>query len=379
MPFKRKTLTELREQNQNFLRNELKEPGALLRFSNMRVLADMDAGMAHLHYAYLDYIAKQATPFTATDEHLAGWGALKRVYRKPPSKATCPKVQFDGVPGSVIPAGSLLTRGDSYQYRIMSEVRIGADGKGIAQIEAVLPGLETDMQGGGAAGNSPSGTKLTLDIAVSGVSSDCITSEPITGGSNIEDEEAFRQRVLHAYQKPPQGGSDTDYTGWAKEVPGITRAWVKRRLMGAGTVGIYIMCDDNNNGGFPQGTDGPATKEVYAVHATGDQLRVADHIYDVQTVTALVWVCSPIAKKIDFEIEGLSRATTELHQQISLAIDNVFFRDSDPTGGAKIYLSDLQYAIADIPGTTGFVLKKPAKNIELGVGELAQRGEVTYS
>ena len=26
MPFKRKTLTELREQNQNFLRNELKEP-----------------------------------------------------------------------------------------------------------------------------------------------------------------------------------------------------------------------------------------------------------------------------------------------------------------------------------------------------------------
>ncbi len=111
MPFKRKTLTELREQNQNFLRNELKEPGALLRYSNMRVLADMDAGMAHLHYAYLDYIAKQATPFTATDEYLAGWGALKRVYRKPPNKATGTKVQFDGVPGSIIPAGTAMAGG----------------------------------------------------------------------------------------------------------------------------------------------------------------------------------------------------------------------------------------------------------------------------
>lgn len=379
MPFKRKTLTELREQNQNFLRNELKEPGALLRYSNMRVLADMDAGMAHLHYAYLDYIAKQATPFTATDEYLAGWGALKRVYRKPPNKAIGQKVQFDGVPDSIIPAGTVLIRGDGYRYQSAAETRTNADGKGFTSVEAILPGIDDNIYGGGAAGNSPAGTKLTFEVAISGVSSECVAVDPITGGSDIENEEAFRQRVLHAYQKPPQGGSDTDYEGWAKEVPGISRAWVKRRLLGAGSVGIYIMCDGNSNGGFPLGTDGPATKETYSVHATGDQLRVADHIWDVQTVTALVWVCSPIAKKIDFEIEGLSRATSELHQQIVKAIDDVFFRDSDPAGGAKIYLSDLQYAIADIPGTTGFVLKKPAENIVLSTGELAQRGEVSYT
>ncbi|EMM8063021.1 baseplate J/gp47 family protein, partial [Morganella morganii] len=194
MPFKRKTLTELREQNQNFLRNELKEPGALLRYSNMRVLADMDAGMAHLHYAYLDYIAKQATPFTATDENLAGWGALKRVYRKPPNKATCTKVQFDGVPGSIIPAGTAMTRGDGYRYQSVTEVHINADGKGFTSVEAILPGIDDNIYGGGAAGNSPAGTKLTLEIAISGVSSDCIAVDPITGGSDIENEEAFRQR-----------------------------------------------------------------------------------------------------------------------------------------------------------------------------------------
>lgn len=74
MPFKRKTLTELREQNRVFLQTELKSVGSLLRFSNLSVIADVDAGMAHLHNAYLDYIALQATPFTATDEWLAAWG-----------------------------------------------------------------------------------------------------------------------------------------------------------------------------------------------------------------------------------------------------------------------------------------------------------------
>jgi uncharacterized phage protein gp47/JayE len=35
----------------------------------------MDAGMSHLHYAYLDYIALQTNPFTSTGEWLAGWMA----------------------------------------------------------------------------------------------------------------------------------------------------------------------------------------------------------------------------------------------------------------------------------------------------------------
>lgn len=52
MPFKRKTLSELRQENRQFMQAELESVGALLRFGNLKVLADMDAGMAHLHYAY---------------------------------------------------------------------------------------------------------------------------------------------------------------------------------------------------------------------------------------------------------------------------------------------------------------------------------------
>lgn len=378
MPFKRKTLTELRAQNQQFLRSELNDPGALLRFSNLRILADMDAGMAHLHYGYLDYIAKQVTPFTATDEWLDAWAALKRKYRKPPTAASCEKVRFTGMADSVVPQATRLNRGDGYQYQVTHEGKIDKTGQVIVPVMAILPDISDAPEGGGKAGNSPKETKLTLDIPLAGVDAEAITLEPMSGGADIEDEEIFRQRMLLAFQNPPQGGSDMDYVGWANEVAGVTRAWVKRRLVGAGTVGVYIMCDNNENKGFPSGKDGVASKETYAVHASGDQLRVADHLYDLQTVTALVWVCSPIAKKIDFAFAGIKNIAAETQQQIEKAIDNVFFDKGDPCGEAKIHLSDLQFAIADIPGTGGFVLKKPQNNLAFNVGELPVRGEITY-
>lgn len=111
MPFKRQTLSELRDENRKFMQAELEDVGALLRFANLKVLADMDAGMAHLHYAYLDYIALQTNPFTATDENLAGWMAMKTVYRKPASAARSPQAQASGTPDTVIPAGTVLNRG----------------------------------------------------------------------------------------------------------------------------------------------------------------------------------------------------------------------------------------------------------------------------
>lgn len=86
-----------------------------------------------------------------------------------------------------------------------------------------------------------------------------------TGGADIETEEDFRSRGLLAWQNPPQGGSDADYKKWALEVSGVTRAWVKRRLNGAGTVGVYIMCDRNDNGGFPVGTDGISQLEDWGL------------------------------------------------------------------------------------------------------------------
>ena len=379
MPFKRKTLTELRDENRNFLQAELKNVGALLRFANLKVVADMDAGMAHLHYGYLDYIALQSNPFTATGENLAGWMALKRVYRKPASAAKSKDVKAVGSANRIIPAGTILNRGDGYQYTVATEIKIQDSGEGHGGIIAVLPDVTDDVTGGGANGNADAGTVLTLDVNIAGVEAQLTLIEAATGGADIEDEEAFRSRGLLSWQEPPQGGSDTDYKKWALEVSGVTRAWVKRRLNGAGTVGFYIMCDGNLNDGFPVGTDGISQLEDWgAVKASGDQLSVADHIYPLQTDTAIVFVCSPIRKTIDFEIAGITDADSTVVSNIKNALTTLFFDESNPDGTGKIDLSDINKSISNVDGTKGYILNSPSSNITFSIGEIPLLGEVNF-
>ncbi|MFV8985356.1 baseplate J/gp47 family protein [Serratia fonticola] len=381
MPFKRPTLTELRDKNRIQLESELRKTGSLLRFSNMRILADADAGLSHLHYGYLDYIALQSTPYTSTDEWLSGWAAMKSVYQNAAYAAQTVAYQFSGTPGAKVAKSIVLNRGDGYQYRLDAGVTIGPDGIGVGALTAILPDIVSDPSGGGMSGNADAGTILTLDVALPGIESSGVMIEPAVGGADIEEQENFRARMLLAYQNPPQGGSDTDYKQWALAVPGVTRCWVKRRLMGVGTVGVYIMCDGNDetNHGFPVGTDGISQLDDWgAAKATGDQGRVADHIYPLQPVTALVYICSPVAKIINFEISGISNVGSDVTMAIDAAIDNVFFEGGNPDGTGKIFVSDLNRAIGDIDGTAGFILESPNVNILLGVGELPIRGEVNY-
>ncbi|EPC5193286.1 baseplate J/gp47 family protein [Edwardsiella piscicida] len=379
MPFKRPTLSELRDGNRKFMQAELEDVGALLRFANLKVLADMDAGMGHLHYAYLDYIALQTTPFTSTDEFLAGWMAMKQVFRKPAMAAKSPSAQATGAAGSIIPAGTILNRGDGYQYRTDSELKTQADGFGVVPVTAILPDITNDVTGGGARGNADAGTMLTLDANIAGVDPQVTLLSAATGGADIEGEDEFRRRGLLAWQNPPQGGSDTDYKKWALEVPNVTRAWVKRRLNGGGTVGVYIMCDRNASGGFPVGSDGISQLEDWgAVRATGDQLAVADHIYPRQTDTAIVFVCSPIPKIINVEIAGIKNADSTTVQGIRDALTALFFEEANPDGSGKVYLSDINRSIGDVNGTTGYILNSPTANITFAVGEIPQLGEVRF-
>ncbi|WP_392563195.1 baseplate J/gp47 family protein (plasmid) [Orbus sturtevantii] len=377
MPFKRKTLSELQSIVTSDIENGQKDIGSLLRFSNMRVIGNTVAGMSHLQYGYLDYIAKQATPYTATDEYLAAWGATRKIFRYPPTAATCKKVLFEGKAGVSIQKGTKLNRSDGYQYTVDNGLTINSNGESYASITAVLKDPFDDITCGGKDGNIDAGTLLTFDEPITGLSNQVTTIDPITGGSDVENEEDFRSRVLHRYQNTPQGGSNDDYISWALSIPGVTRAWIKRRIIGVGSVGVYFMMDGNSNNGFPVGSDGISNKEDWGAYkATGDQLTVANYIYDFQPVTALVWVCSPIAKKINFEIRGISSASDSVKKELHQAIENVFFSEGELAG--MINLSSIIKAISNVDGTNGFILNTPNSNISLGTGELPSIGVISY-
>lgn len=377
MPYARKTLTQLRADMASNIQSSLKSGDGLLRYSNLGILGTILAGMLHMVYGFLDWIAKQAVPSTATDEYLEQWAALKRIVKKGANAATCPAVIFLGAPGKPLPGGTLVARADNYLYMTTADGTVGSDGTVSVPIVAVLPSVDDDPTGGGGAGNSPAGTTLTLRTGVDGIQSTG-TAGLISGGADIETNDALRARMLQAYQDPPEGGAEPDYIEWALAVPGVTRVWIARNGFGAGTVVVYFMMDlaQAVNGGFPQGTNGVAALENRDNAATGDQLALANAIYPLQPVTALVYGTAPIATPVAFTISGIATAPQTVKDAISSAIAGVFLRNGEP--GGTINLLDIESVISSINGTSGAVITVPTGNIVLAAGHLPTVGVITY-
>lgn len=373
MPFTRPTLTDLRGQVAQDIAAALPGADALLRFSNLRITGDAVAGLAHLHYGYLDWIAQQAVPYTATAEFLEAWAALKKVYRKAATQASG-EVSFTGTNGTVVPAGTAIVRSDGVAYTSTADATVTGGAVSVAAIADADPNGKI-----GAFGNADAGTAMSLSSAVAGIQSTGAVSVAFTGGADLETDDALRDRMLEVFQNPPQGGAQTDYVEWAKAVAGVTRAWCVPNGMGAGSVIVYFMMDVSEaaHGGFPQGTDGVASDEPRGTPATGDQLTVADAIRAAQPVTALVYAVAPIANAVDFTITGIAGASAVVKAQISAAISDVFYAMAEP--GGTVPLSAIEGAIAAIAGTSGFLISAPAGNIASGTGELPVLGAITYA
>lgn len=375
MPYSRPTLSDLRGQVAADVSAGLPTVDGLLRFSNMNVLGSALAGLAHLNYGYLDWIAKQAVPYTATGEFLEAWAALKKVYRKP-ATAAGGQVTFQGVPGTVLNAGVEVVRGDAVTFSVTTTATVAGAGTVVVSIVADAPGAD---------GNTDAGSLMTLGSSITGISSSGAVTVAITGGADQEDDESLFQRMLVAYQNTPDGGSATDYPEWALAVPGVTRAWCRPRGFGAGTVVVYVMFDDANvsHGGFPQGVNGISSSDNRATvgnTATGDQLVVANSIFIEQPVTAMVYVCAPLLSAVNFTISGLSGSSAATRSAIAGAIQEVFREHGAPlSDGSMVPLSAIESAIGAISGTEGFVITSPTSNVVNAAGYLPVLGTVSYS
>ncbi|AOK33971.1 baseplate J/gp47 family protein [Burkholderia cenocepacia] len=386
MPFQRKTLSTLLAEVAADISSALQGADALLRFGVLRVIGKVQAGMSNLQFGYLDWIAKMAVPFTAEDEYLEGWAALKKVFRKAPSQAKL-TAKFTGATGKPLSAGTPVVRGDGVSYTTAATETVGSDGTVTVTIIADV---------GGVSGNADPGTIVSLSVAVDGIQTAGVVIANVAAGSDIENDDSLRERMLEAYQNPPQGGDLQDYVGWAKDVPGVTRAWCAPNGFGAGTVVIYTMWDnaEASHGGFPQGADGVSQFDKgprgapRGTVASGDQLVVADYIVNLQPVTALVYSCSPIANNLTITLSGLAAATTATRAAIFSAISDVLFRNGDPRAGT-INRDDISAAIRSVASTGGFLINliqgvvgatttNYPGNITSGFGQLPVLANVLY-
>jgi len=351
MAFARPTLTELINRTLSDATSRL-SVDELLRRADAEVLARVLAGAAHGLYGYIDWLSRQILPDTSESEWLERHASLwLREGRKPAAESTG-EVSFTGVSGSVVPSGTVLTTAAGVQVATTAEVTLTA-GTASAAAAAV---------DAGASGNLVAGAPLSLVSPITGVQSTAtVASGGLTGGANIEDDEALRARVIARIQQPPQGGCAYDYEAWTLQVEGVTRAWVYPQELGLGTVTVRFVRDDDSS-------LIPDAAEVATVQAYIDALR---------PVTAQVTVVAPTAVPLNITITDLTPDTAAVRAAIEAEIIDLLRREAVP--GGTILLSHLREAISIAAGESDHVLTSPVANVTHATGELAVLGTITWA
>lgn len=353
MPWQRPSLTDLYDRIAKDFSGRLLDGGPVATRSVIAVLARVWAGACHAMHGMLAWMFGQVFVDTAEAEYMERWAADWGMSRKAAAPAAG-DLAITGQPGAVIPASTLwIDQATGQQYAQGADAVIPAGGAATARVEAVEAG---------AAGDLATSAELTLVAPIGGVESRAlVTGEGLTGGADEESDQSLRARLLERLRRPPRGGSQADYVRWAKEVPGVTRAWCYPLMLGIGTVGVCVVADDAPDGPFP-------SAEMLA--------RVREHIEALRPATVKeISVFAPETLEIPVRL-AISPDTAALRSAVIAELFDLFVREGEP--GAILYRSHISEAVSLTPYEVDHTLYEPAANIEVPEGVLPRLGEVTF-
>lgn len=176
-------------------------------------------------------------PMWAWGEWLELHGKQKGVFRKEPNKASG-EVTFEGIAETRIADGFIVCTpatdiSSSIEFVLDKEVTIPESGKVTVSVTAVE---------GGSASNTKSETVILMSKPIEGITK-LYNEKDITGGTDEEDDESYRERIQEAYESEGTSfiANDSDYKRWAKEVTGIGDCIVVPTWNGPGTVKLVLV------------------------------------------------------------------------------------------------------------------------------------------
>ena len=227
MPVTIPTVSALRDQIIADIEGKLGTTVPLLTKAAFRVLATAYAGALALLYRVARWVYAQIFPQTAEAEALAliaeRYGITRNAAVRAKMTATA-----TGTTGTLIPAGTLWT-GGGMVYEQEAAVAIIA-GTATITVECLTSG---------DAGNLLVGATITAASPIAGMDSTATIASSVIEGEDEEAIEDLRTRVIARMQNQPQGGAAADYVGWAREVPGIVKAFAYNT--GPGYVTVYPL------------------------------------------------------------------------------------------------------------------------------------------
>lgn len=372
MGFAIPTLTDLVQRARASFRANLDGTDAWLWPNNVGPSAKVIGGMLHELFGFADYTARQKFAVTADSENLDRHGYEYGLARRPAAPALGPVVITAPDGAIAVAPGARFARSDGLEFAAL----VG----GSAPLAGSLT-LEVTASADGRTGLTIGGAPLTIASGLSGPGASTATAAVaaggLAGGTDVEDDEAFRARILFRKRAPPHGGSAADYVIWSSEVTGVTRVFVERLYAGPGSVRVYVLMD----GLYPDGIPLP-----------GDVARVQAHIDLLRPAGAHVVVAAPHPKPVDVRISGLEPNTIAVQEAVLAEIKDAFFRlgrvagNDTPLGGMPYLATPYSFsrswawqAVANASGEERHAIVSPAADIAVAVGQIPVLGSVIFS
>lgn len=222
--------------------------------------------------------------------------------------------------------------------------------RAIVNAQAQEPGVE---------GNSIIGAVTALTNApatLTGVTN----PTAFTGGSDPEDVEDFRSRLLDFVRSPGTGSPD-DLRAWAENVSGVESATVFANTPGPGQVTVRIS-----------GTGGtvPSGAVIADVQATLNAL-------DLANITIIVATFNPQATNVTADVTASGTYTlADVTPSVQAAISD-YINSLDV--GETLRLAGLVDAVFGLPGIDDVVITVPATNLATAAGDKRTPGVITVS
>lgn len=224
------------------------------------------------YYAYMEWLQSMHYALTAEGEWLDKKGVEHGVFRKKATQSTG-VVTFTGAPGTVIPTG-FKVYSDTQTFEVVYGGSIGDSGSVDLSVRSVERGVNVNVPIGAIKkADSIDGLRAVRNDAA------------ITGGTDDEDDESLRERLLLRMRYPGTSGNKYHYLHWAMEVDGVGRVKVFPEWKGPGTVKVSIL--DRNQGVASKELMQKVKDHIDVDNGSGDTLAPIGATLTVSTATAI--------------------------------------------------------------------------------------------
>lgn len=390
------TLKEISNIVINAFTTKLKSGYALLKKSILKAFSWAFAGSNMLLWKYLSWMFYQVFPQTASLPYLILWGYLVNVDYEY-GKKTVLKVEADDVTASYILTGTVYKHLESGNIYTVLSTSTPVNGVCSFNVEAKKTGTD---------GNIDIGELLELTNPLDGIPSKAKVIDVAVEGTEDEDVEAYRTRVLARFRRKAQGGAFMDYRDWCLEVSGVADALPY--CLKEGTVSIYLVGDGSGKNRTPSGSvtpnpfpewengqmktlsgSGHFYNAAMSINGTGDALNTR------RPATSKVELLTPVFKGFKVVISGLTPNNKTVISDIKQAIFDyldkkrphiiaIGYTEQDAQINSNTLNGEVQNIVKDYKGSySSFKLlnteDEEISEYYLGIGELAYLNKLSIN